>query len=120
MDIPRIAKPLTSIKVPIALSRLSETVEALAEEHNGELVLRQYGSHLVVFTEGDLCSCGQCREKVDAVIPSFYSIASQGMILCSLCGNKRCPHASSHEYRCTQSNAVGQSPETLPERVGEQ
>jgi hypothetical protein len=120
MDIPRIAKPLTSLKVPISLSQLSKTVEALTEEHNGELVLRQYGSHLVVFTEGDLCSCGQCREKVDEVIPSFYSIASQGMVLCSLCGNKRCPHAISHEHRCTQRNAIGQSPEPLSERVGEQ
>jgi hypothetical protein len=119
MDIPRLAKPLASLKVPIVLSRLSETLAALTNEHNEELVLRQYGSHLVIFTEGELCSCGKCREKIDEVIPSFYSIASQGMILCSLCGNKRCPHASSHEYRCTQSNAVDQSPETLSERVGE-
>lgn len=120
MDIPLIAKPLASLKVPIALSHLSETVASLAKEHEGELILRQYGSYLVVFTEGELCGCAKCREKIDEVIPSFYSIASQGMILCSLCGNKRCPHASSHDYACTQSNALGQFHESTSEHVGEQ
>lgn len=120
MNIPRFAKPLASLKVPMTINHLSETIGALAEEHKEELVLRQYGSHLVVFTEGELCQCGKCREKIDAVIPSFYSIASQGMILCATCGNKRCPHASSHEYRCSQSNAVGQTPEPHSEGDGNQ
>ena len=31
-----------------------------------------------------------------------------GMILCSLCGNKRCPHATDHRHECTGSNEPGQ------------
>lgn len=30
------------------------------------------------------------------------------MILCPLCGNKRCPKASDHSLACTNSNAPGQ------------
>lgn len=30
------------------------------------------------------------------------------MIVCSICGNKRCPHANDHKYDCTGSNAPGQ------------
>jgi len=30
------------------------------------------------------------------------------MIVCAICGNKRCPHATSHENACTRSNAPGQ------------
>ena len=30
------------------------------------------------------------------------------MILCPICGNKRCPKASNHELECTGSNEPGQ------------
>lgn len=28
--------------------------------------------------------------------------------VCPICGNKRCPHASDHNYECTNSNEPGQ------------
>lgn len=30
------------------------------------------------------------------------------MVLCSICGNKRCPHATNHTLLCTDSNEPGQ------------
>lgn len=30
------------------------------------------------------------------------------MVVCPTCGNKRCPHASDHNYTCTSSNESGQ------------
>jgi hypothetical protein len=30
------------------------------------------------------------------------------MIVCTACGNKRCPRASDHELNCTGSNDIGQ------------
>ncbi len=30
------------------------------------------------------------------------------MILCPICGNKRCPHATDHNLTCTNSNKPGQ------------
>ncbi len=29
-------------------------------------------------------------------------------IVCAICGNKRCPHATDHRHACTGSNAPGQ------------
>ncbi len=31
-----------------------------------------------------------------------------GVIVCKICGNKRCPHATDHDYECTNSNKPGQ------------
>jgi hypothetical protein len=31
------------------------------------------------------------------------------MILCAICGNKRCPHATDHRLACTNSNEPGQA-----------
>lgn len=115
MTIPLIATPLASVKFPLAATAASEMIDDLTAKHGDNIVMRQYGSHIVVFTEGEVCGCAECREAIDAVIDSFYSMLSQGMILCPLCGNKRCPHASSHRYSCTQSNVFGQTPELLPE-----
>ena len=36
-------------------------------------------------------------------------LSSMTMILCPECGNKRCPKASDHELKCTDSNDVGQT-----------
>jgi hypothetical protein len=30
------------------------------------------------------------------------------MPLCPICGNKRCPKAENDQFKCTNSNAVGQ------------
>jgi hypothetical protein len=64
------------------------------------------------------CECHRCtREKteaarnapanVDSGVDVFFGIRSK-MILCPICGNKRCPHASDHRLACTNSNDPGQ------------
>ena len=40
-------------------------------------------------------NCGACW----SCVPDF-----QFMMLCVICGNKRCPHANNHENDCTSSN----------------
>lgn len=30
------------------------------------------------------------------------------MVVCAICGNKRCPHATDHNLACTNSNEPGQ------------
>lgn len=60
------------------------------------------GVGFMIFTEKDYVKydCEQCR--VDAKALRTY------MILCPDCGNKRCPKAENHRYKCTGSNNVGQ------------
>lgn len=50
--------------------------------------------------------CEKCRMKLvkEGRIWPFRS----RMILCPICGNKRCPKASDHELDCTNSNELGQ------------
>ncbi len=46
------------------------------------------------------CGCLKCSPNV------FPNIRFN---VCHICGNKRCPHASDHNYDCTNSNDVGQT-----------
>ena len=45
------------------------------------------------------CQCYACNPKEHGT----------RMFTCNTCGNKRCPHATSHEYECTNSNEPGQA-----------
>ena len=45
------------------------------------------------------CGCEHC-------LP--LSMQHMRMIVCALCGNKRCPHATHHANSCTESNEPGQ------------
>lgn len=47
----------------------------------------------------DQCWCATCRP---------VSFGDMRMVLCPVCGNKRCPRAGDHRYACTGSNEVGQ------------
>jgi hypothetical protein len=35
-------------------------------------------------------------------------LTSRIFLVCSICGNKRCPHATDHRLTCTGSNEPGQ------------
>lgn len=52
------------------------------------------------------CGCYDClAARRDADVYPFH----RRMIVCGLCGNKRCPHATNHDNICTRSNAPGQT-----------
>jgi hypothetical protein len=59
-----------------------------------------------------LCQCRQCLrdrdEKVDLGGGFSMPLEATQMIVCSVCGNKRCPHATDHRHSCTNSNDPGQ------------
>lgn len=48
------------------------------------------------------CLAGKRDERGQPILASR-------MILCDLCGNKRCPRATNHELACTDSNEPGQA-----------
>lgn len=51
------------------------------------------------------CPCYTCQEPH---FPTIYLRYQLSMILCEICGNKRCPHATNHIYECSHSNELGQ------------
>lgn len=58
------------------------------------------------------CQCRQClRDRDERVDLGFMKVPVEQtrMIVCSSCGNKRCPHANDHRHACTNSNEPGQA-----------
>jgi hypothetical protein len=54
------------------------------------------------------CHCETCDPiRVEFVDGALHS-TNMRMIVCAICGNKRCPHATDHRNACTNSNAAGQ------------
>ena len=58
------------------------------------------------------CGCIKCVDarQTEALDSGDLDAWIHGlvMILCPVCGNKRCPKASDHELECTGSNERGQ------------
>ena len=53
--------------------------------------------------------CNNCHKCLKGKIEdSGWPTVSTRMILCPTCGNKRCPKASNHKLKCTNSNKSGQ------------
>lgn len=63
------------------------------------------------------CWCGRCeierRSKVAEETNSPHYVLTGFMIVCPECGNKRCPRASWHGYKCNHSNEPGQVGEKI-------
>lgn len=65
-----------------------------------------------VIDSNDNCECHRCIKEngltVDIAPGWAVPLSTTKMILCPVCGNKRCPKASDHRLACTGSNAPGQ------------
>jgi hypothetical protein len=53
------------------------------------------------------CHCATCDPILPTPAGELFP-PNLRMILCALCGNKRCPHAKDHRNLCTNSNEPGQ------------
>jgi hypothetical protein len=54
-------------------------------------------------------NCENCHRCLDGVRNEYgFPVTASRMIVCLQCGNKRCPHASDHRLKCTESNEPGQ------------
>lgn len=51
--------------------------------------------------------CAWCWDRDRKQLPAD-TFVPLGMIVCPVCGNKRCPKATFHDMRCTGSNEPGQ------------
>jgi hypothetical protein len=54
------------------------------------------------------CICHKCIKENNLTNEAGWPLSSCVMIVCDICGNKRCPKASDHALACTNSNAPGQ------------
>ena len=51
------------------------------------------------------------KDKPETTTVAIEKLAHKELtlIVCPLCGNKRCPHANDHRNDCTNSNDTGQA-----------
>lgn len=55
-------------------------------------------------------NCNNCRKCLsDKVTDTGLPVLLTRMIVCPICGNKRCPKATNHEFSCTGSNELNQT-----------
>ena len=66
------------------------------------------GRGVPLYTAPQCDGCGNCHACLVGVMENNMPVTSQRMIVCSDCGNKRCPKASNHRYQCTNSNEPNQ------------
>lgn len=52
--------------------------------------------------------CKKCERATWSDPPKLWDMMNRRFIVCSICGNKRCPKATDHDLGCTNSNASGQ------------
>lgn len=81
---------------PGALAKIKslskKTKDSLTQEH----ALRQFTD---ISDKNYKSCCVSCLSKDGVLIH---------VVVCAMCGNKRCPKAQNHMFKCTNSNAVGQ------------
>lgn len=62
-------------------------------------------------TNQNSCQCLQClRDRDEHFMIGTHKIPAEAgrMVLCQICGCKRCPHATNHIHPCTNRNEPGQ------------
>lgn len=56
--------------------------------------------------EDSECGCYDCMHKKKD--KNGWPLTMSTFIVCPKCGNKRCPRATDHNLKCTNSNEPGQ------------
>jgi hypothetical protein len=92
------------IRAEVDLANDAFTVsESVLEELNESETQNDFGKYKPL-----KCECHLCIRKKDLRGPEGFPLNLTKMILCSNCGNKRCPKASDHSLECTESNSPNQ------------
>lgn len=66
----------------------------------------------------DECGCYACIGSKPAYEDTWLTIGMTRMIVCSECGNKRCPHSTDHRHACTGSNEPRERGMSKPHATG--
>lgn len=91
-----------------------------AKNWDAEMLMRDFASDLLsipvekrvspMLAKGNKVDCNNCYECLkDKTDEHGLPIPLTRMILCPICGNKRCPKATDHNLECTNSNESGQA-----------
>ena len=116
---------LSRLNAALSVARLSAFVQAKCEVSTlaQSAIFPPEGHRLSDYERGRAWGLEQGEQALEALLVKAspaptavcHCIACLGpqesgrqMVLCALCGNKRCPHANNHTNTCTNSNKSGQ------------
>lgn len=108
-------RPASTMSVPVDHQRDDDVfvIERLREVRRR--LRLETASEGRIPTAGPQDDCGACYECLkDKTNELGIDIPSTRMILCPVCGNKRCPMATWHWNACTGSNEPGQPGSRYP------
>jgi hypothetical protein len=97
----RMVNEIDGIPEPTLLERLIEVGDWM-DEDKGYSIGTEEKYNAFVEKRNAKCNCHTCRPIGYTDPESVY------MRLCPECGNKRCPKATNHTNKCTNSNDPGQ------------
>lgn len=101
--IEKIKKNIVTHLNPYNLGDMGETVELIYDALER---LEGFGKPALA----DSVDCMNCYECLkDKKEENGLSTVLTRMIVCPICGNKRCPKATDHNLECTHSNESGQA-----------
>lgn len=89
---------------------LVDAVHFLSAQNNMQKEMPKGSSGLQKDQCDMLDCCESCRSVAFTQNTELWT-QQITMICCPVCGNKRCPKAQNHIFKCTGSNAVGQTGE---------
>lgn len=110
----RTTRDQLNAKLLTRLERAEARVGELAKLKSNELTREQVWAYLDEVNTS--CGCEACYKAVQ-MKHLGYNVRDR-MILCPVCSNKRCPHATHHDNLCTGSNSPGQvgNPMSVPKQ----
>jgi hypothetical protein len=87
-----------------ALKKLIEVYDAMDCPRGPTRIIAE----AALANDSGVCQCRQCLRDRNERTAYGWPVEASRMILCVICGNKRCPHATNHRNACTNSNEPGQ------------
>lgn len=97
------------------LSSFSGAMTAQLGNENAAEILAELRKAALEIQVDKKCDCHRClHERDERDETGAFPAAATRMIVCDLCGNKRCPHANDHDNPCTGRNEPGQPGSAYP------
>lgn len=102
-----VAKPLLALDMPLSLTGLEKTTDAIKHLHGPDTFLKQFGQKAVVFAPGKHCTCEACDAFMRRVADLDFTEYPEPVHTCTTCQSPGCPAATDHENPCINTTSGG-------------
>lgn len=94
-----------AMRLPVPVHDLVKATGRITREHGEDVRMASEGTLLVFRAAGPVCGCSTCddedRAKLAEVTGDQAWTLQRFMVVCGVCGDKRCPKATFHGNGCS-------------------